>query len=263
MKHNKPFLIILFSTALILATPFLKANDSDPPSISDGERARHEATGVIGGAVLGGLVAGPVGAVVTAAFGNWVSENAIAKKENVLLARQIESQQEQLLAVQAEYRALQAIHQLALQENRSTQSQLQSLRKSKAEMTATAGCCDDAEITLHFTTGSSEVQPLYESKLAEFVALASQHRDAVVTVIGHADRRGDSSANMMLSRQRVTTVVNRLRHLGLSEHSLDTSAYGEEAPDSREDSLENNFFDRRVVLKLVPATSPMLTRADD
>ena len=263
MKHNKPFLIILCSTALIFLAPFTKANNDSVDGISDKDRARVETTGVVGGAVIGGIVGGPIGAVVTAAFGSWVSEQSIAKKENTLLAKQLDNQRQELLAIQAEYRALQASHQVALRENRATKSRLEDLGQSNALMGVAAGCCDDTEITLHFKTGSSSIEALYKNKLTEFASHASKYPRLAILVTGHADRRGEPNTNMALSRARVSEVVSTLKELGITRNHVETSAYGEESPDSNEDSFENNFFDRRVIVKLVPATSGMLTQTND
>jgi len=263
MKHNKPFLIILCSTALIILTPFVKADSETLEGITDKDRARHEATGVVGGAVIGGIVGGPIGAVVTAAFGNWVSEQTLAKKENTFLAKQLDNQRQELLAMQSEFRALQARHQVALRENQATKSRLDDLSQANTQMSVATVCCEDTEITLHFKTGSSRIEALYKDKLSEFASHASKYPKLEILVNGHADRRGDSEANMALSRARISEVVSTLQELGVTRNPMETSAYGEESPDSNEDTFENNFFDRRVVVKLIPATSALLTQAID
>ena len=261
MKHNKPFSIILCSTALILATPFLNAAETETTAVTESDRLRHETAGVVGGAVIGGVVGGPIGAVLTAAFGGWVSEQTLAKKENKVLASQLDAQEQELLAMQAEYRALQARYQVAIRESQTAEKRMQDLRESSALLGVAAGCCDDTEITLHFKTGSATIEPVYDAKLAEFAGHAEKYSKLAVLINGHADRRGDAGANMALSKARVNAVVDRLHALGMNNSTVKTSAFGEENPDSQEDTLENNFFDRRVVLKLVPATSGLLTQA--
>ncbi len=47
---------------------------------------------------------------------------------------------------------------------------------------------------------------------------------------------------------------------GVSVRQIAAQAYGESRPVSEEESAENNFFDRRVVMKFVPAEDSVAAR---
>jgi sortase system peptidoglycan-associated protein len=266
MKHSRSILTLIGGVAFITISTISQAAGEPALSLSEEQRMKHESTGVIGGALIGGLLGGPIGAIATAAFGGWVSDKTIAKKENELLNTALNQQQQDLIALQAQYRALEARYQVASRESQAARVRNASFSgqdrpvNNKASVTA---CCHDAELSLHFKTSSTSIEPLYDKKLIEFIAFVNTLPEAVIGITGHADRRGDSDVNLGLSQQRVQTVEKKLKSLGLSNHALQISAYGESRPVSKTDSLEDNFFDRRVVLKIISAGNDLLTRNDD
>jgi sortase system peptidoglycan-associated protein len=254
---------ITFSAALLIS-PMLFAANSESTKVSDQDKIRHESTGVLGGAVIGGLVGGPIGAVVTAAFGSWVSDKTLAKKENQLLNTELDRQHKELIAMQADFRALQARYQVAQRQVETTRLRKVSVPQRTARMQPEfIQCCSDTELSLHFKTNSTDIEPFYNDKLIEFTSTAKKYPDVVIEITGHADRRGDSEANLILSRDRIQMVEQRIRSMGLITTSLQTNAYGESRPASEIDSLENNFFDRRVTVKLLTVENGLLSRSND
>jgi sortase system peptidoglycan-associated protein len=254
---------ITYSAALLIS-PMLFAANSESTKVSDQDKIRHESTGVLGGAVIGGLVGGPIGAVVTAAFGSWVSDKTLAKKENQLLNTELDRQHKELIAMQADFRALQARYQVAQRQVETTRLRKVSVPQRTARMQPEfIQCCSDTELSLHFKTNSTDIEPFYNDKLIEFTSTAKKYPDVVIEITGHADRRGDSEANLILSRDRIQMVEQRIRSMGLITTSLQTNAYGESRPASEIDSLENNFFDRRVTVKLLTVENGLLSRSND
>ena len=264
MTRQSFLLPALASLALLTTTVPALAADSTPDLVSDKEKLRHETTGVVGGAVIGGLVGGPVGVIVSAGLGAWISDLTIARKENTLMAQSMEDQQRELLALQAEYRALEARYQVAAREMASTRMRNASLNgEAFGTRNTQAACCSDAELSLHFKTGSATIEKLYDAKLNEFASLVESLPEAVIEITGHADRRGNDAANLALSQRRIQAVEQRLGKLGVRNKSMQTSAFGESRPATETDNFENNFFDRRVVVRVVSAGNGMLTRAND
>ena len=267
MKYKKSIIggigsIVLMSSSILLSAPLFAAADS-AGKLNDSDRTKHEATGIISGAVIGGVLGGPVGAILTAAFGGWVSDKTIAKKENAFLSEELIQQKQELLALQADYHALEARYQVAEHESqtmryRNTSVDAQSL--SIKEQDAFTECCNDTEISLHFKTNSTAIEPLYDEKLSEFVSLVNSMPSAVIGITGHADRRGDSTINLALSQRRIQALETYLKTLGMKNRSIQTNAFGENRPLSQSDSLEDNFFDRRVVIKIVSSGKSLLTR---
>ena len=267
MKCIKPIIggigsIVLMSSSILFSAPLVAAVDSTGKS-NDSERTKHEATGIISGAIIGGVLGGPAGAILTAAFGGWVGDKTIAKKENAYLSEELLKQKQELITLQAEYRALEARYQVAEHESqsmryRNTSVDAQSL--SIKEQNAFTECCNDTEISLHFKTNSTVIEPLYDEKLREFVSLVNSMPSAVIAITGHADRRGDATRNLALSQRRIQALETYLKTLGIKNRSIQTNAFGENRPLSQSDSLEDNFFDRRVVIKIVSSGKSLLTR---
>ena len=260
--------VIPFVCAAVLTTASALSAAADGPvtELSDKEKTRHEATGVVGGALIGGIVGGPLGAIATAAFGGWVSEQRIAKKENDLMHTALDSQQQELVAMQAEYRALQARYQVAARNLQNARLQNASFEAEAARLTGRdnlAACCSDTELVLHFKSGSARIEPLYDEQLEAFAKLLTSLPEAVIEITGHADRAGDNGANLALSQQRIQAVERKLQSLGVRTGALQTSAFGESRPLSESDNFENNFFDRRVQMRIVSAGDGYLTRAAD
>ena len=254
---------VMFSAALLIS-PMLFAVNPNSTKVSDQDKMRHESTGVLGGAVIGGLVGGPIGAIVTAAFGSWVSDKTLAKKENQLLNTELDRQQKELIAMQADYRALQARYQVAQRQAETTRLRNVSVPQNTMRMQPEfIRCCSDTELSLYFKTNSTDIEPFYKDKLLEFTSIAKKYSDTVIEITGHADRRGDSEANLVLSRGRIQMVELSLRSMGLTTASLQSNAYGESKPASEIDSLENNFFDRRVTVKLLIVENGLLSRSND
>jgi peptidoglycan-associated lipoprotein len=86
--------------------------------------------------------------------------------------------------------------------------------------------------------------------LEEFVGYVQSLPGAVVEIYGFADRRGEQTDNLWLSQERVQSVEKSLRELGLKNFTYETTALGEGQPATATDTLETNFFDRRVVLRV-------------
>ena len=246
--QNPTLFKLVLSTLLIATSPFTLAQD-----VSKRERAKVETIGVIGGLAIGGLAGGPPGAIVTAAFGTWVSEKVIAGKENRLLKQHMATTVSELQSLQEEHTRLQL--DLA-----SVQGQLDQ-RQLLASNTplGTSSCCVSSNLVLHFRSNSDQVEALYDDAMQQFVNSVSAVPNAVIEINGHADRRGPDAQNLSLSQRRVRAVETRLRAMGLRNVTYQTVASGEHTPLSSQDSLETNFFDRGVELRLVDSGSPRMS----
>lgn len=215
------------------------ASQLDPKEVE-----RVETTSVGSGFLLGAAVGGPPGAVVGAIAGALIGDRVLVGRKNTLLETSLESTREELLAMQQANERLQA----QLLASRSTSAQ--NLVASTSRETPVAACCADSELVLHFRSGSSEVEDLYAEELKQFVGYVQSVPDAIVEIYGYADRRGEQNDNLWLSQERVQSVEKTLRELGLKNFTYETTALGEGQPATRTDTLEHNFFDRRVVLRV-------------
>lgn len=230
---------LVIGTALALAVANAQAQNLDPNEVR-----RVENIGVASGMVIGAVVGGPPGAIITGAFGGWISAKVLAGRHNKLLQTQVAINHQEILALQEANAELQA-QLIASQSQSST-----NLLATTSDALPTANCCGDSELVLHFRSGSSVVEALYASELKDFVEYAQSVPDAVVEIYGYADRRGEDTDNLWLSQERVQAVEHALRDRGLKDFTYETTALGEGEPATVADALETNFFDRRVILRV-------------
>ena len=76
-------------------------------------------------------------------------------------------------------------------------------------------CCD-AAISIHFQTGKSQIENHYREQLESIAILARRLGNPGVEIYGYADRNGDTTRNLELSRQRTNSVKAFLTKNGLS-----------------------------------------------
>ena len=238
--HKRLLFTASINTLLLTAGSLTRAQE-----ISRQERDTVESIGIITGMTLGAIAGGPPGAVVSAAVGGWVSDKILAGRENKLLKRHMAANLEELQGLQEEHTELQL--DLARVQRQLDQRQLVASTGSSAPAST---CCTENQLILHFRSNSAQVEPLYEDALQNFINNVRNVPNAVIEISGHTDRRGPNAENLSLSQRRVSAVETRLRALGLRNVTYQTVANGEQVPVSRLDSVETNFFDRRVELRL-------------
>ncbi|MCJ8274434.1 MAG: OmpA family protein [Psychrosphaera sp.] len=72
---------------------------------------------------------------------------------------------------------------------------------------------------------------------------------------GYADRQGEEKFNQTLSQSRADAVKNFLVSQGIDSARIATKAFGESQPLNNVQTVQSDFFDRRVMMKLSPGTS--------
>lgn len=235
-------LLVLAGSLALLTAPLTRAADG-----VDSQKA--ESVGVISGLLAGALLGGPPGAIVAAAAGGVIGEQVAVRRHHRQLQAELAATSAQLAELESTNARLQQ-QQLALQKRLYQRDLVASTTVPAALPAAEAG-----EIVLHFRTGSSTLEPHYRDALLRFVRESQAQPGRVVEVVGHADRRGDATTNLLLSQRRVEAVLVQLRALGLKSATYQTVAFGEQQPVSATSGAEADFFDRRVVLRLQsPAT---------
>jgi outer membrane protein OmpA-like peptidoglycan-associated protein len=70
-------------------------------------------------------------------------------------------------------------------------------------------------LPINFYTASTRFTDIGEAAAREFAAVLSEQRPAAITVVGHADRRGEYQYNMRLSADRAKAVESYLRNNGI------------------------------------------------
>lgn len=202
----------------------------------------NEEIGFGTGAVIGGVLAGPLGAFFAGVLGSFIaknvnSENAIEDLELSLLNKQ-QAMDEVIVQHQKSIQATEQSYQtelLSLESNYKQSSQLQA---------------ENLLMSLQFSTGSSELQPHYQQQVAALANMLQQSPDLSIDLSGYTDLQGEESLNHALSLARVNSVKNALIDDGVESDRIRIFAFGENDPVVASTDKEISFYDRRVVIKL-------------
>ncbi len=236
-------LLVLAGSLTLLAPPLTYAADG-----VDSQKA--ESVGVLSGLLVGALLGGPHGAIISAAAGGVIGEQVAVRRHHRVVQAELADASAQLAELETTNARLQQ-QQLALQKRLYQRDLVASTAVPAPQPVSEAG-----EIVLHFRTGSSTLEPHYRDALLRFVQQSQAQPGRVVEVVGHADRIGDATNNLLLSQRRVEAVLLQLRDLGLKSATYQTVAFGEQQPVSASNGgAEADFFDRRVVLRLQASPS--------
>ncbi|NRB22471.1 sortase-associated OmpA-like protein PdsO [Shewanella sp.] len=208
------------------------------------QREHHEELiGVGSGIVLGAIVGGPIGAIIGAFTGGIIGKSVGDDTE-------IESQQVKLSQQETTITQLNADNQslaLITVQYESVQDELAKLNLARQQKLTEL----ELGLNIQFKTGSSLLEAHFQPQLDELASALGMSADLRLDLTGYADRRGESTYNQALSEQRVAEVRSYLVSKGVNEQRLTASAYGASAPITAKQSLENDFFDRRVTIKFV------------
>ncbi len=213
-------------------------------SLANQQQAEVEQTrGAATGLFIGGLAGGPVGAFAGAVLGGEVFGRLVAQaRENRTLRDRLAVAKADLASASLESRNRMA------ELNRDIDTLLEHQQKQ----------AKSHRLPVQFRTASSVIEPQYESELSNIARTLRNNSDARVNLYGHADRRGDEEYNHKLSRQRIQTIERFLVHRGATNDQILSTAFGESQPQDNLESLEGNFFDRRVVIELNMIVDPQL-----
>ncbi|MGS0675274.1 sortase-associated OmpA-like protein PdsO [Shewanella sp. 125m-1] len=231
----------LISTLVISALVF--STQASAQQVVDTQRSNNEELiGLTSGIVLGAVVGGPVGAIIGAFTGTLVGksvgdDDALQTQQAMLDEKELElivlnQQNQSLVELSDQYE--------------QAQQQLTSLKMAQEQKLTELAL----GLNVQFKTGSSTIEPHFQNQLNDIAFAMSLSPELTLDLTGYADRRGDGDYNQALSEQRVAEVKSYLIEQGVTEARLHNQAYGDSSPLMAEQSFENDFFDRRVTLKL-------------
>lgn len=104
------------------------------------------------------------------------------------------------------------------------------------------------DLEILFETDKSTVRPAYYAKTTELVAFMKQYPNAVVTIEGHTDSRGQDDYNKALSQRRVNAVKEILiNEFGVAPERINAIGYGESQPRASNDTEAGRQLNRRIV----------------
>ena len=105
-----------------------------------------------------------------------------------------------------------------------------------------------------FATDSSRIQPQFYSVLNEVAATFVQYPQSYIDVVGHTDSTGSAEYNQQLSERRASSVASYLISRGVNSARIASFGLGETAPIASNDTPEGRAQNRRVELRITPAT---------
>ncbi len=228
---------VVLITSLALTPNMVLAKDASKIS-----QQHQEELGFGAGAIIGGILGGPIGAFITGLAGSLLVKDANAKENIKVLAQTLTQQKAMSEQEIAQYQQkLQAIEQefqrelIALEQNYQKADQLQA---------------ENLLMSLQFSTGSSDIAAVYQEQIKALASLLEQNPTLKINLSGYTDLQGSESLNQSLSQARADKVKAALIAYGVNSNRIKTIAYGESAPVVAKADNEASFYDRRVVIKL-------------
>ena len=105
-----------------------------------------------------------------------------------------------------------------------------------------------------FGSGSYSLRPEFFDVLDSVGLVLNEYKSTLISIAGHTDSTGSDDDNLVLSRNRATTVAMYLQNVGVSPERMAAQGYGESYPVASNDTAQGRQQNRRVELKLEPIT---------
>lgn len=210
---------------------------------------RGENLGVGSGAAIGGLAAGPAGAIIGAAVGGLMGNRV----ERARLADHLEGE---LAQAESEASDLRAALDNALADLADRDTLIADLQRR----TTTP---DGLELEVLFRTGSSELDDESQHRLDSLVRVLDRNPELVISLDGYADPRGDSDSNQLLSEARTDAVRQTLIDRGIPLDRIASRGHGDAMSSAAEGDLDAYALERNVRIRLDdPAADTQVAHSD-
>ncbi|MFT5396125.1 MAG: outer membrane protein OmpA-like peptidoglycan-associated protein [Gammaproteobacteria bacterium] len=192
------------------------------------------------GALIGGLLAGPPGAVIGAASGTWFgvretdTDTTIAAQEKELNAQSIELTYQQNELANTKKKFKEEFQQVV--NNR----EIQSLEKLSQGIS----------YVIYYKTNDAEIRTDVLPQIRQLAELIKPYPKIKIQIAGYADHRGSLDFNLLLSKKRADKVRAAFIDAGISNQRFQLQAHGERAATAKQGDKEAYVFDRRVTINL-------------
>lgn len=211
-----------------------------PTNTGNDKPGHKEETGLGIGALIGGLIAGPPGAIIGAAGGAWYgNREKHADNKITRLQRDLRNKQAELVALEQEFNQLQGIFG----------EQLQKVNFEPGH-NALEALSQGVSLSVYFRTDSSDIDPENIPRISKLGNFIRTYPEIQVHLAAHADRRGTDTYNRKLSEKRAMRIRDYLLQSGLDRDRIHPYAYGEKEAMSAIGDTEGYVFDRRVDIQL-------------
>ena len=105
-----------------------------------------------------------------------------------------------------------------------------------------------------FATDSAQIRPEFYPVLNDVAATLQRYPQSYIDVVGHTDNTGSAEYNQRLSEQRAQSVANYLVSRGVEPARIAAYGQGETQPIASNATPEGRQANRRVELRIIPAT---------
>ena len=222
--------LILF-TGLFLVSTLIHAETSD-------HTIDNEGMGFGLGAIVGGLIAGPPGAIIGAAGGSIFGHKETKKDEAyATLEKQLNEKSEALSLLKNNIAILRSKLARSIR-NISLENKQSAIRKLE----------NGLSMSVYFRTNDDVIDNTLLPHINELASLIYDYPELKVQLCAYADHRGNPAYNMNLSKSRAQSVRNALIEAGISGKRISSHAHGEANAINKDH--EGLIFDRRVDIQL-------------
>jgi len=252
---SKPILLATMLATVMVSTSASAYNSTFDKKLTVAERhqekTNNENIGFGTGALIGGVIAGPLGAMVAGIGGTMIAKFINVKDDNETL-NTVLLEEKKLYDLNKEQTERQ--YQAKLQRLQNTYQQ-QLLALENQQQTTGQLQANNLLMSLQFSTGSSDIAAHYQEQVEALAQILNRSPKMKIDLSGYTDLTGEAALNQTLSKARVETVKNLLMAMGVNEEQIATFAFGENSPVVANNEREVSFYDRRVVLKLYNPSS--------
>jgi sortase system peptidoglycan-associated protein len=240
---SKSILAISLTLPLSILTPAFANNAADEANKTYTEQGLGFGTG----AAMGGLVAGPIGVVTGAFIGSLIGQNISNENEVTKLSNSNSEVTNKYKITSEKVKTLEEVNTQQSAVLNDAHRTIEKLFAQNQELKNHA-----LNFDVQFRTNSIDIEKQYQEYLKDLAKTLNTTPNLEIEVAGFADRTGDEDFNMLLSDQRAKQVKEFLIEQGIEEDRITTLAHGETQPLHADENLENNFFDRRVSIFIMP-----------
>ncbi|WP_339719219.1 sortase-associated OmpA-like protein PdsO [uncultured Paraglaciecola sp.] len=194
----------------------------------------NEVIGFSSGVIVGSAIAGPLGGVIAGIFGVMIAEDVNSDKKLETANNLLQQKDQELFVMQQNFEQAKerAMLQIASMDSALEQS------------------IPNIESNIQFKTASYDLENHYKTQLDLIAQTLRKNPKLKITLSGFADKRGDSTSNQALSEQRALSVKQYLVNKEVNEEQVITNSFGESSLVSAGEHFEDDFFDRRVMLRV-------------
>ena len=201
---------------------------------------RKEGAGLSIGTLIGGLLAGPPGAIVGALGGTYVgARESETDRKIISLEKQLNAKSIELAYRQNELANTKARYEKEFQKVVHNKN-IRSLEKLSQGIS----------YVIYYKTDDTEIRRDIRPQIRSLAELIKPFPQIQVNIEGYADHRGTEKYNLALSKKRIDKVRQEFINAGISTQRLQSQAFGEKKAQAKQGDHESYMFDRRVRINL-------------